>query len=220
MEVIKKLLEKNMKIVKPSVELLWITPNPEIQIEIAGRTCYKSEDKITKDSASKFVEKMRKSGHHAMLEHAVASFRIVTSRAIANEITRHRLASLAQNSTRYINYASKKFNHECSFIEPPDLTVEQRQYWKQACIDSETSYFKMIEAGSLPQIARSVLLNCLQTELVMMANLREWRHFIKLRGSKAAHPQIRPIANSILMTLMLHAPNVFNDLWVDMLEEH
>ncbi len=201
-----------MKIVKPSVELLWITPEAEKQIETAGRTCYKSEDKITADSAFKFVEQMRKSGHHAMIEHAVASFRIVTDRGITHEIVRHRLASYAQESTRYCNYSGEKFGKECSFICPPGLDSEQLGFWKSACRASEESYFLMLEAGCSPQIARSVLSNCLKTEIVMMANLREWRHFIKLRASSAAHPQIRPIARDILWHLMQHAPSVFNDL--------
>ena len=201
-----------MKIIKPAVELLWITPDPELQIETAGRTCYKSEDKITEDSAFKFAEQMRKRGHHAMIEHAVASFRIVTDRGISHEIVRHRLASYAQESTRYCNYSGEKFGKECSFIEPPNLDAHQRSQWVQACKAAEKFYFNMLEMGCSPQIARSVLPNCLKTEIVMMANLREWRHFISLRGAKAAHPQIRPIARDILWHLMQHASSIFNDL--------
>lgn len=201
-----------MKIVSPSVTLLWITPEPEFQIETAGRTCYKSEDKITEDSAQQFSRKMRKAGHHAMIEHAVASFRIITDRGITHEIVRHRLASYAQESTRYCNYSADKFGNECSFIEPPGLTSEQRLEWESACITAEQHYFKMLESGCSPQIARSVLPNCLKTEIVMMANLREWCHFISIRATKAAHPQIRPIANKVWEILMELAPSVFEDL--------
>lgn len=201
-----------MKIIKPLVELLWITTDPEKQIEVAGRTCYKSENKITKDSARDFSRRMRSSGHHAMIEHAVASFRIVTDRGITYEIVRHRLASYAQESTRYCNYSKDKFGKECSFIQPPSLTEEQYGQWISACRDVEKYYFQMLHQGCSPQIARSVLPNCLKTEIVMMANLREWRHFIKLRGSKAAHPQIRPIAYAIWTNLMQHAPSIFEDL--------
>jgi len=201
-----------MKIIKPEVTLLWITPNAEMQIEAAGRTCYKSEDKITETSSSKFAEQMRSRGHHAMIEHAVASFRIVTDRGITHEIVRHRLASYAQESTRYCNYSGEKFGKECSFIEPPGLDPHQRSQWVQACKASEEHYFNMLEFGCSPQIARAVLPNCLKTEIVMMANLREWRHFIKLRGTKAAHPQIRPIAYFIWDELMKHAPAIFSDL--------
>jgi len=201
-----------MKIVEPSVKLLWITPDPEQQIEIAGRTCYKSEDKITKDSAQAFSRKLRKSGHHAMIEHAVASFKIVTDKGITHEIVRHRLASYAQESTRYCNYSKDKFSNECSFIEPPGLDGLERDIWEAACIVSEKAYFDMLDNNCSPQIARSVLPHCLKTEIVCMYNLREWRHFITLRGSKAAHPQIRPIAYAIWEVLMQYAPSIFEDL--------
>jgi len=204
-----------MKIVKPSVELLWITPNPEQQIETAGRTCYKSEDKITADSAAEFSRKLRKSGHHAMIEHAVASFKIVTDKGITHEIVRHRLASYAQESTRYCNYSGEKFGNECSFIEPPGLTTFQRSIWIPACQYAETRYFALLNTGCSPQIARSVLPHCLKTEIVMMCNFREWRHFITLRGSKAAHPQIRPIAMAIWWALNQFAPSIFEDIKPD-----
>ncbi len=201
-----------MKIAKQSVELLWITPDPELQIEIAGRTCYKSEDKITENSSRQFARKMRKSGHHAIIEHAVASFRIVTDRGITHEIVRHRIASYAQESTRYCNYSADKFGKECTFIEPIGLTTEQYTIWRNSCKIAESTYFQLLDNGCSPQIARSVLLNSLKTEIVMMANFREWRHFISLRGAKAAHPQIRPIAVDIWKILMTHAPSVFDDL--------
>ena len=201
-----------MKIQKSSVELLWITPDPEKQIEKAGRTCYKSEDKISNDSARKFAQKMRELGHHAMIEHAVASFRIITDRGISHEIVRHRLASYAQESTRYCNYASDRFRNECTFIEPPLQTEEQKKQWKEACLYAEKSYFTLLKSGCTPQIARSVLPNSLKTEIVMMANLREWRHFISIRGTKHAHPQIRPIAYNIWQILVAYAPGVFDDL--------
>jgi len=201
-----------MIVIGPSVSLLWITPDPELQIEAAGRTCYKSEDKITQGSARLFTEKMRKSGHHAMIEHAVASFRIITDRGITHEIVRHRLASYAQESTRYCNYGLDKFGNQCSFVEPPELTSSQRSAWEAACLYAEERYFELLKQGCTTQIARSVLPNCLKTEIVMMANFREWRHFISIRGTKAAHPQIRPIAYSIWKILMEYAPSVFEDL--------
>ena len=201
-----------MKIVEQSVELLWITENPEIQIEKAGRTCYRSEDKITKDSAYDFAQSMRARGHHAMIEHAMASFRIVTDRGISHEIVRHRLASYAQESTRYCNYSGAKFDRECTFIKPPGLDENKEEVWADACERAEFAYFEMLRYNATPQIARSVLPNCLKTEIVMMANLREWRHFITLRGSKKAHPQIRPIAFRIWAILNNHAPSIFEDL--------
>lgn len=201
-----------MKIIKPSVELLWITPDPEKMIEIAGRTCYKSEDKITNDSAAEFCRKMRKSGHHAMLEHASASFRIITDRGITHEIVRHRIASYAQESTRYCNYSKDKFENEITVVKPPDLNSQEEALWGFATHACESNYLAMIEQGTSPQIARSVLPTCLKAEIVMTANLREWRHFIKLRGALAAHPQIRPIAYMVWKVLIELAPSVFEDL--------
>jgi thymidylate synthase (FAD) len=197
-----------MKIIKPSVELLWITPDPEFQIELAGRTCYKSEV----NNAEKFCRKMVKSGHHAMIEHACASFRIITDRGITHEIVRHRLASYAQESTRYCNYSKEKFGNELTFIEPPGMTTAQYNHWKLTCQECEDGYLEMLLFGASPQIARSVLPNCLKTEIIMTANFREWRHFITLRSSKAAHPQIRPIAQAIWEDLMFHAESIFEGI--------
>lgn len=201
-----------MKIVNPSVEMLWVTPNPEEQIEIAGRTCYKSEGKIAENSAGIFCKKMVESGHHAMLEHACASFRIITDRGITHEIVRHRIASYAQESTRYCNYSTGKFNSEVAVIMPPNMSKGAQFSWDAACVEAETNYMNMLAMGCTPQIARAVSPTCLKAELVMTANFREWRHFIQLRGSLAAHPQIRPIAREVWNILMAEAPNVFADL--------
>ena len=201
-----------MKIVKPSVELIWITQNPELEIEKAGRTCYKSEGRMTPESSGEFCKMMKDRGHHAMVEHAVASFKIITDRGISHEIARHRIASFAQESTRYCNYSADKFGGEIAVIELPGLDENQRSHWYMACEFAERRYFAMLKAGCSPQIARSVLPTCLKTEIVMTANFREWRHFITLRRAKAAHPQIREIAEYVLSVLKIHAPNVFYDL--------
>lgn len=201
-----------MKIIKPSVELLWITKDIEKTIEAAGRTCYKSEGLTKEGSDAIFCKKMVDSGHHAMIEHASASFRIVTDRGISHEIVRHRIASFAQESTRYCNYSGDKFGKECSFIKPPGLSGSQVMLWQESCAVSESFYFDMLRAGCTPQIARSVLPNSLKTEIIMTANVREWRHFITLRAHKTAHPQIRPIAKMILHVLHNQAPSLFQDL--------
>lgn len=202
-----------INIVEPSVELLWITENAEKQIEAASRICYKSEKLITDDSAGAFVKKMTKLGHHAMIEHAVASFKIVCDRGITHEIVRHRLSSVAQESTRYCRYSADKFNGKCTFIKPPGMNEIQEKLWFDACVDSQGKYFDMLSFGCSPQIARSVLPTCLKSEIVVMMNFRSWRHFISLRSSKAAHPQIRPISNMIYDILVKEAPNVFGDLF-------
>jgi len=202
-----------MKIVKPSVTMLWSTEDPENIIEKAGRTCYKSEKFITETSSRDFSIKMRKNGHEAMIEHAVASMLFITDRGITHEIVRHRLASYAQESTRYCNYSDvDKFNKEISVVEPSGLSPMARALWLISCQDAEDSYLRLLEMGQSPQTARAVLPTCLKTELVMTANFREWRHFIKLRMSKAAHPDVRPLAKQVLELLFALAPGVFGDL--------
>ena len=200
-----------MKIVPHSVELLWITPDPYKHIEMSGRVCYKSEDKITKDSAVKFCSMIKQRGHESVVEHAVASFKIICDRGVSHEIVRHRIASYSQESTRYCNYSKDKFGNEISVIEPPGLTGEAREDWVQAMKWAEDSYVSMLAEGCSPQIARSVLPTCLKTEIVMTANFREWMHFINLRTSPAAHPQIRPIAEEIRLKLADYCPTIFVD---------
>ena len=199
-----------MRIVEPGVELLWITPDPLQNIERAGRTCYKSEDKMTPDSAVKFCQMIYQRGHESVVEHACASFRIVCDRGVSHEIVRHRIASYSQESTRYCNYSKDKFGNEISVIEPPGLSEGQRKDWLEAVQRVEGCYNYLISTGASPQIARSILPTCLKTELVMTANFREWMHFIKLRTDPAAHPQIRPIAEEIRLKLCDHAPTIFN----------
>lgn len=201
-----------MQILEPSIELEWITPEPLKAIERAGRVCYKSEDRIGADTAETFVRGIVKRGHEAVIEHASASFRIVTDRGISHEIVRHRVASYCQESTRYCNYGKEKFGNQIAVIRPPDLTAEQERAWQAAMEAAEKAYFALLSADVSPQIARSVLPTCLKTELIMTANFREWRHFLKLRLPPAAHPQVRRVAGMIHQVLLDECPAVFDDL--------
>jgi thymidylate synthase (FAD) len=198
-----------MIIVKPDVSLEWITAVPLLVIERAGRVCYKSEDRIVPGSAEKFAHMIDQRGHESVVEHACASFRIVCDRGVSHEIVRHRIASFSQSSTRYCNYSKAKFGSEISVIEPPGLDQMQRSTWAEAIRCAEEGYMNMIAQGCSPQIARSVLPTCLVTELVMTANFREWRHFLKLRTSAAAHPQMREIASMIEEILAHECPVIF-----------
>ena len=201
-----------MKIVKPSVELLWITPNATKMIERAGRICYKSEELITDDSANKFVKKILERGHEAVIEHASASLLFICDRGVTHELVRHRLVSYCQESTRYCNYGKEKFGNEITVIEPPGLTEKQREFWRISCEASEENYICLINSGSSPQIARSVLPNCLKTEIVTTANLREWRHIIKLRTAPTAHPQIKEVMDIAKGILKKECSVLFEDL--------
>lgn len=204
-----------MKIIKASYEILDKLNGQEIlnKIERCGRVCYKSEDKITEDSASKFVSNIIKSGHESVLEHFSFSVRFIVDRGVSHEIVRHRLASYSQESTRYCNYSGDKFGNEITVILPcywQDSGEESR--WIEACEQAEKNYFDLLEYGETPQEARSVLPNSLKTELIMTANLREWRHFLRLRTAVSAHPQIREVAVPLLHELQALVPVVFDDI--------
>lgn len=177
-------------------------------VEKIARVCYKSEDKITDDSYISFVRGLIKRNHMAMLEHGGFSVLFVTDRGISHEIVRHRLASFAQESTRYCNYANGKFNGEISIIAPLELPIQD---WLEPMVELEFSYKKMLSQGIKPQIARNILPTALKTEIVMTANFREWIHFLKLRTAKDAHPQIQEVANQVLEMLKKNAPLLVED---------
>jgi len=195
-----------MKIIKPSATLLEITPKAERLIEQAGRTCYKYEDRITSDSSAQFIHMILKRGHDSVLEHASATIRFVCDRGVSHEMVRHRLASYSQESTRYCDYAGG-----VKFIMPPG--VDQNEFSKMAT-QSENNYKRLRAKGLSPQIARGVLLISLKTEIVMSANFREWRHFLRLRCAKAAHPQMREVAIIAYDLLQAECPAVFSGIGI------
>ena len=205
-----------MYFVLPSVTLI----NPPLYsqllqtVELAGRVCYKSEHKITYNSAESFVRNVIKRGHEAVIEHGSITVKFVCDRGVSHEIVRHRLASYCQESTRYCNYAKDQFMGEIAVIEPCYLDYQSQAYkvWKQACIAAEDAYFKLLDIGCTPQEARAVLPNSLKTEVVMTANIREWRHFLKLRCAPAAHPQMREVANMLKDRLKKNYPVFFEDI--------
>lgn len=205
-----------MKVIDAKVEIVDKLDGLEMlkKIELIGRTCYKSEDKITDDSCKQFVKNIIARGHESVLEHVNFSVRFTCDRGVSHEIVRHRIASYSQESTRYCNYSKGQFNGEITVIEPCFLVPGTAGYdmWYRACQMAEQYYFSMLDWGCSPQEARAVLPNSLKTELVMTANIREWRHFLKLRTSKAAHPQIREIAIILLNMLIEIVPELFGDI--------
>lgn len=189
------------------------------KIEAAARTCYKSEGKIQEGSAAKLVAGLIKSGHEAMLEHASVTVKFVVDRGISHELVRHRLASFAQESTRCCNYSKDDFGSEITFIIPDYLEYKSEGWniWKESMKQAEDAYFKMLDFGLSPQQARAVLPNSLKTEVVMTANLREWRHFFKLRAlgtTGKPHPQMLEVAVPLLEDMKNLIPVVFDDLVV------
>ena len=207
-----------MKIINASTEILTPITGDELrQIEYAGRTCYKSEDKITDDTAKKFVENLIKRGHEAMLEHSSLSVKFICDRGVSHELVRHRLASFAQESTRYCNYSQDKFGKELIFIKPKFFKegTDSYKYWENAMADAEICYFSMLDFGCTPQEARSVLPNSIKTEVVMTANYREWRHFFWLRAARKtgpAHPQMEELTVPLLYEVSGLIPVVFDDI--------
>jgi len=207
-----------MRIVKPEVEIITPINGEEIlkHLEQVGRICYRSEDRITEESAKQFVAGIIKRGHEAVIEHFNITVKFITDRGISHEIVRHRIASYAQESTRYCNYNKDKFDNQITVVEPVYITNceddDTREMWFKACLTAEQYYFELSDRGCSAQVARSVLPTCTKTEIMVTMNLREWRHFIKLRAAKTAHPDIQILAKDLLNQFKAQIPVVFDDL--------
>ena len=209
-----------MKVIKPFFEIEDRIDGMETlkKIEKAGRTCYKSEERITDDSCKAFVKRLIESGHHSVLEHEKVTVRVICDRGVSHEIVRHRIASYSQESTRYCNYSKGKFGSEITVIEPCFWNTDskedrrKREIWENTMRLIEKAYMELISLGASAQEARSILPNSLKTEIVMTMNLREWRHFFNLRTSRAAHPQMREIAIPLLEEFKRRIPVVFDDI--------
>lgn len=216
-----------MQLIRPSYQIL--TPLEQVLffpafLEAAGRTCYKSEDRIGPNTAEPFVKKLVCDlKHESVIEHCSLSVRFIVDRGVSHEMVRHRLASFSQESTRYCNYGKKGV----VFIIPPWCKVLEGSYgiggvppsssmgdtlWFQSMWGASVSYELLLLQGWAPQQARAVLPNSLKTEVVMTANLREWRHVLTLRTSRAAHPQIREVMVPLLRDLQGVLPVVFGDI--------
>lgn len=184
-------------------------------IEVVGRTCYKSEAKITDDSYKQFVAGLIRRNHSAILEHSSFSIKFIVDRGISHELVRHRIASFAQESTRYCNYGT----NGVVYIKPQffEQNPEMLAKWFSVCELAEQQYTQMIQAGRTPQEARSVLPNSTKTEVIMTANFREWRHFFNLRAanmSGKAHPQMLEVTRPLLKYLQSVCPIIFDDIVV------
>lgn len=206
-----------MKIEQPSFKIINFTPDMMKTIEFAGRICYKSEDRICEGSDVTLVEHLKNVRHESVLEHGVISVLFSTDRGVTHELVRHRIASFSQTSTRYCNYGKGKFGSEITVIDPFFYIGRDTEYenWKTLCEQSENVYLSLLQWGSKPQEARSVLPNSLKTEIVITANVREWRKIFELRTSKEAHPQIRQIMCPTLTEFRKRWPILFNDVGCD-----
>lgn len=212
-----------MRIIEPSYEILTEISEGGIKelqhIEKIGRVCYKSEDKITEngESAKKFVQMLIGRGHEAMIEHSSLSVKFIVDRGVSHELVRHRIASFAQESTRYCNYSKDKFDNGVTFIKPFFFDEESEKYsrWLHSMSVAEHEYVELVKDGATPQEARSVLPNSTKTEITITANYREWRNFFKLRTAKAAHPQMTQVTRPLLKELKTILPIIFDDIEVE-----
>ncbi len=211
--------------------------NPELiltNIERAGRVCYQSENNLTKSSTDKFVEMLIASGHESVIEHESISVKFICDRGVSHELVRHRLASFSQESTRFCNYNKDKFDNQITFIIPNWISDEQIELaqrvnernfmnvdkgtyeWYISMNEAEHHYLHLINfIGWTPQQARSVLPNSLKTEIVVTANLREWRTIFKQRTVKAAHSQMRELMCPLLDELKKKLYVIFKDIQYD-----
>ncbi len=190
------------------VELIYITPNAEKVIEKAGRTSYQSFNRIGEGSEKKFIRMIINLGHLSVIEHAVASFRISdVSRSLTHQLVRHRLASFTQKSQRYVD------ERNFTFVEPPKVeeNPEAHEIYVNFMKTVRETYKKLREFKIPKEDARFVLPNATTTEIVITANLREWRHIVELRGSEHAQWEIRRMTIEILRILKREAPTVFED---------
>ena len=198
------------------------------KIELATRNCYKSEGRIEEGSGAKLIRSCIKRGHESPLEHQSITFRVICDRAVSHELVRHRMASYSQESQRYCSYVKDQFGGEVTFVYPSwfvetlthmcegvvmseddEKLITSFDLIQDICEEAEKTYLCLLEHGVAPEYARAVLPNCTKTDVVCTMNIRELRHFLKLRGSKAAHPDIRKVAKSLLVALRKAGLGIF-----------
>lgn len=220
-----------MELVRPKTDILTPLGVSVLDlIEQAGRTCYKSEKVIGPDTSVPFCENLLKRGHLSVIEHVPATVRFIIDRGVSHELVRHRLCSFSQESTRYCDYN----RGHITYIIPPwvqlppgiynseEVTKQgeswgmrfdpQDRIWATQMMEIEKQYKKLREGGWLPERARSVLPNSLKTEVIVTANMREWRHIFTLRCSNKAHPQMREIMRPLLAEFRSLVPVLFDDI--------
>ena len=222
-----------MKVINQSYEILSVPSNLLETIEKAGRTCYKSENKITRGSAKRFVQMIINRGHHAVIEFGDIIVKFITNRGVTHELVRHRVCSFAQESTRYVRYDGEMevimpvwmdedlldqtgrtimTRDDISYLPSDNPSSVAFEYWVRSCLESECAYRLLLDEGWRPEQAREVLPNSSKTEIVVKGNIREWRHIFSLRCSSKAHPQIRALMSPCLAELREKLPIVFDDI--------
>jgi thymidylate synthase (FAD) len=190
------------------ITLLSITPFSERTIEQAGRTAWQSFNK-EKDTPDEFIRMLLRLGHLSVLEHASATFRIEgISRACTHQLVRHRLCSFTQKSQRYVSEADFSYTIPLTIVNNKLALSEYT-----ACMEEIKKTYLLLRSLSIPkEDARFILPNATNSEIVVTANFRQWRHVLEERLHPTAQWEIREMASKILMLLKEHAPTVFEDL--------
>ena len=208
-----------VNIVSPKVEILTPLDGEAIlkHIELCARNCYKSEDKITEDSAKLMIHKLLELGHEAMIEHFQFTVKLTCDLGAYKDLTRHRHVSFAIESTRYCNYSKGKYGNELSVIKPCHIQEGTPEYklWLETMQIVEKNYNAMAKLGCKPDQLRMLLPHSIKADVVMTANLREWRYIFKLRCSSAAHPTVQEIMKMLLHKVQKEIPIVFDDIHFD-----
>lgn len=212
------------KIIVASYEILEYPEDMLRSIETAARTCYKSESKIKDGSAERLVYHLLNEKHYPMMEFGGwIVVRFISNRGFSHEAVRHRIASFAQESTRWCAYNKDKFENQITCIDPAqalamtNLSVEDQAWAKAEMIESwlrdEETYMRLTQRGVPAEIARDVLPIGLKTELVVGAIVREWMHILKMRTSGRAHPRMRELMRPLLDDFRSRTPIVWDTLY-------
>ena len=214
-----------MKIIDPTFEMVYVpeTTAAYWQIATAMRNCYRAELNAMPATDEELIDKAMKRGHMSVIEFASASFNIICDRGVTHELVRHRLASYAQESTRYCNYAGEKFGRELTFVRPswvvptsseePVDESEKYEIWLKQMASAEAAYIDMLEHGASAQEARAVLPNSLAAKIAMGCNFREWIHVFRLRCDLPAHPDMRATMWPVLEFMVERFPAVFDRVY-------
>jgi len=207
-----------MKIIKPKVGIEKVDYNEIMKnLEIACRTCYRSEDKITDESYKTLLRNCINRGHESILEHEKITIRMVCDIGVYKDLTRHRHASFSIESTRYCNYGKDKFDNEIKFIEPVNIEKDTEIYneWKKSCEQIEEHYIKMVNLGATPDQMRMILPHSTAAAVTMTANIREWKHILSLRCTRHAHPAVEQVMIPVLLHLKQNMPEIFESIEYD-----
>lgn len=204
-----------MKIIKPWIEIEKIDGKSIMQnIEKACRTCYRSENLITDESYKNLIKNCLNRGHESILEHEKITIRMCCDIGVYKDLTRHRFGSFSIESTRYCNYGKDKFDNEIKFIEPCNIEKGTTEYaqWFNTMNIIEKTYNEMTRLGCIPDQMRMILPHSTAAEVVMTANIREWRHILSLRAAKMTHPSVQQLMIPLLLYFKEKMPELFDDI--------